>query len=84
MHTFDLSDFVLNVREAEDPAEFSHAEMLERQLAEILGEDNRRYTFAVLGREPSVGELILHYCQNGGPEDFERRHGRKTCIVRFE
>lgn len=80
----DLSNLELNLREVEDLDELSHAEIVERQLAEILGEDNRRYAKYALGREPSVGEIILHYCRNGGPEDFERRHGRKTCIVRFE
>jgi hypothetical protein len=38
----------------------------------------------ILGREASVGDLIVHYTQNGGPEDFARRHGRSTCIVRID
>lgn len=70
----------LNIREVEDLNELSYTELIERQLAEILGEDNLQYATNVIGRTPTVGELVAHYCANGGPEDFERRHGRKTCI----
>jgi hypothetical protein len=48
-----------------------------------LGEDNRRYAENALGRQAGVGDLIVHYTQNGGPEDFARRHGRRTCIVQI-
>jgi hypothetical protein len=81
----DLSNLILDTRDdVEDSEELTHAELTERQLAEILGEDNRRYAEDALGREASVGDLIVHYTQNGGPEDFARRHGRKTCIVRID
>jgi len=68
----------------DDIQNLSHAELVERQLAEIIGEDNRRYARHALGREPSLGDLVVHYAQNGGPEDFERRHGKPTCIVRID
>ena len=81
-HTF--VPIILAVRNTEDPNDFSHAELVEKQLAEIFGEDNKRYAQYAMGREPSLGEMFLHYCRNGGPEDFEKRHGRKTGIGRFE
>ncbi len=81
----DLSNLVLDTRDdVEDPEELTHAELTERQLAEILGEDNRRYAESSLGHSASVGDLIVHYTQNGGPEDFARRNGRRTCIVRID
>ena len=81
----DLSHLVLDTRDdVEDPEELSYAELTERQLAEILGEDNRRYAEQALGRQAKVGDLIVHYSQNGGPEDFARRHKRRTCIVRID
>jgi len=80
----DRQHFDFNVREVEDPSELSHSELIEKQLSEIFGEDNKRYAQDALGREPSPGELILHYAKNGGPDDFTRRHGRPTCIVKFE
>lgn len=81
----DLSNFVLDTRDdVLDPNELTHAELAERQLAEILGEDNRRYAENALGRQAGVGDLIVHYTQNGGPEDFATRHGRRTCIVRID
>ncbi|MFA5830522.1 MAG: hypothetical protein WC878_01700 [Candidatus Paceibacterota bacterium] len=70
--------------EEDDIQNLSHAELVERQLAEIIGEDNRRYARHALGREPSLGDLVVHYAQNGGPEDFQRRHGKPTCIVRID
>ena len=77
----DLSNLVLDTRDdVEDPEELSYAELTERQLAEILGEDNRRYAENALGRPAKVGDLIVHYTQNGGAEDFARRHKRRTCI----
>jgi hypothetical protein len=81
----DLSNLVLDTRDdVEDPNELTHAELTERQLAEIFGEDNRRYAENALGRQAKVGDLIVHYTQNGGPEDFTRRHRRGTCIVRID
>ncbi|MBI2120086.1 MAG: hypothetical protein HYT94_00500 [Parcubacteria group bacterium] len=82
---FDVSNLILDTRDdIEDPEELSRAELAERQLAEILGEDNRRYAENALGREARVGDLIVHYAQNGGPENFAERHGRQTCIVRID
>jgi len=70
--------------EEEDVTDLSHAELIERQLAEIIGEDNRNYARHALGREPTLGDLVVHYAQNGGPEDFQKRHGKPTCIVRID
>jgi hypothetical protein len=81
--TCDCPECGIEEMSEEESREYSHPELIERQLAEILGEDNRRYATHAIGREPSLGELIYHYAQNGGPEDFERRHGKKTCIVRI-
>ncbi len=80
----DKTHLDFDIREVEDPSELSHSELVERQLFEIFGEDNRRYAEDSLGREATPGDLIVHYCKNGGPQDFERRHGRPTCIVSFE
>ncbi|MCK9352084.1 MAG: hypothetical protein WCT49_04155 [Candidatus Paceibacterota bacterium] len=80
----DQPHLVFDLREIDDPSELSHSELIERQLAEILGEDNRRYAQDALGREASIGDLIVHYCKNGGPQDFQRRHGRQTCIVSID
>jgi len=80
----DKQHIVFDLRDVEDPGELSHSELVERQLSEILGEDNRRYAQGALGREATLGDLIVHYCKNGGPQDFERRHGRRTCIVSID
>ena len=81
----DQQHLVFDIRDVDDPSELSHAELVERQLAEMLGPDNQRYAREALGKEePTLGDLIVHYCKNGGPEDFEKRHGRKTCIVSFD
>lgn len=47
----------------------------EEQQKEMLGEDNRNYTRMVLGHEPTDEELVWHYINNGGAEDFSKRHG---------
>jgi len=53
------------------PSRLTH----EEQQKEMLGEDNRNYTRMVLGHEPTDEELVWHYINNGGAEDFSKRHG---------
>ena len=77
----DKQHIDFKIREVDNLSELTHSELIERQLSEIFGEDNKRYATSVIGREPSLGELLTHYAQNGGPQDFERRYGKTTCIV---
>ena len=52
-----------------------HRQYLAEQLNEMLGSFNRWVTGVALNHPPSDSEAVKHYIQNGGAEDFARRHG---------
>jgi hypothetical protein len=46
---------------------------IEKQLEEMLSQDNTYFAGEILGHEPNRQEKILHYILNGGAANFRQR-----------
>ena len=46
---------------------------INKEIKEILGDENKWFTGEKVGHSPSADEMALHYVLSGGAEDFERR-----------
>lgn len=44
------------------------------QMDEALGPVNKYYAGLKLGHSPDANEALIHYANNGGPEDWCRRN----------
>jgi hypothetical protein len=50
---------------------------IDAELEEIFSPTNRHYAREKLGREPTDEELVWHFINHGGAENFAKKHGRK-------